>query len=49
MLFLCNCVNESHSYEFVDTSTLQGTVQIVIQVVNLMLAWITDSELKVWR
>ena len=49
MLFLCNCVNESHSYEFVDTSTVRGTVQILIQVGNWIPGWIIDSELKVWR
>jgi hypothetical protein len=49
MLFLCSCVNQNHSYEFVDTSAVHGAVRILIQVVNLIPAWIIDSEFKVWR
>jgi len=49
MLLLCNCVNENHSYEFVVTSTVHGTVKILIRFVNLIPAWIIDSECKFWR
>jgi hypothetical protein len=48
MLFSCSCVDENHSFESVDTSTVHGTVQILIQVVNLIPAWIIDSGFKVW-
>lgn len=46
MLFSCNCVEEKDSYEFVDTSAVHVTVHILIQVVNLIPAWIIDGEFK---
>jgi hypothetical protein len=44
--FLCACVDENHSCEFVDPSAVHVTVQILIRVVNLIPAWIIDSEFK---